>query len=289
MSSKSTSEHSSKRRLGMAVAIGPPIIYLLTSLLTLWLFFVPKLDICIKIALGVSAFLIILPLLLVVFQTKTWNELEWLDRKNKTILEVFGSNTKMRRRNFENVMGYLNENFIAWKVLHLPTNPEEQLKNLKNEFQDIVLGFFECDATDVSSNLAYRISCFGKNEEWKWIEQSTPFSAKDKSELTSDMIANNPCSTFYSVVKGYWFQFNAHKEDVAISNIEDIRYKGGKRKPSKISWQRLIRSGFEAVCVKEDSGTQSICNLKTGISVNISELSPFLYRNTPRWHKTIIA
>jgi len=35
---------------------------------------------------------------------------------------------------------------------------------------------------------------------------------------------------------------------------EDIRYKGGKRKSSKISWQRLIRSGFEAACTKEDSG-----------------------------------
>jgi len=28
-------------------------------------------------------------------------------------------------------------------------------------------------------------------------------------------------------------------------HTEDIRYKGGKRKPPKISWQRLIRSGFK--------------------------------------------
>ena len=31
--------------------------------------------------------------------------------------------------------------------------------------------------------------------------------------------------------------------DSAKRQFEDIRYKGGKRKPSKISWQRLIRSG----------------------------------------------
>jgi len=76
----------------------------------------------------------------------------------------------------------------------------------------------------------------------------------------------------------------------ALKNItEDIGYKGGKRKPPKISWQRLIRSGFEAVSAKEDSGKQSICNSKTGNGITIAELLPFLYRNTPKRYKTIIA
>jgi len=70
---------------------------------------------------------------------------------------------------------------------------------------------------------------------------------------------------------------------------EDIRYKGGKRKPPKISWQWLIRSRLEAVCTKEDSGKQSICNLKTGNGITIAELLPFPYRNTPKRYKTIIA
>ena len=102
-----------------------------------------------------------------------------------------------------------------------------------------------------------------------------------------------PLGASIEVVKSVLLQ-HGHKLDRAetlkqCQYLEDIRYKGGKRKPPKISWQRLIRSGFEAVCGKEDSGTQSICNLKTGNGVTISELLSFLYRNTPRRYKTIIA
>jgi len=82
---------------------------------------------------------------------------------------------------------------------------------------------------------------------------------------------------------------NHQTQQNANNASEDIRYKGGKRKPSKISWQRLIRSRLEAVCTKEDSGTQSICNMKTGNGITIAELLPFPYRNTPRKYNTIIA
>jgi len=51
---------------------------------------------------------------------------------------------------------------------------------------------------------------------------------------------------------------------------EDIRYKGGKRKPSKISWQRLIRSRLEAVCGREGNGTHYICNYECAILVSIN-------------------
>ena len=39
---------------------------------------------------------------------------------------------------------------------------------------------------------------------------------------------------------------------------EDIRYKGGKRKPSKISWQRLIRSGFRRFSSIQRKGGQYV-------------------------------
>ena len=39
---------------------------------------------------------------------------------------------------------------------------------------------------------------------------------------------------------------------------EDIRYKGGKRKPPNISWQRLIRSGFKQFPRTEAKGGQYV-------------------------------
>ncbi|MCL1882480.1 MAG: hypothetical protein FWF81_01830, partial [Defluviitaleaceae bacterium] len=39
---------------------------------------------------------------------------------------------------------------------------------------------------------------------------------------------------------------------------EDIRYKGGKRKPLKISWQRLIRSGLEQFSRSQRKGGQYV-------------------------------
>ena len=56
----------------------------------------------------------------------------------------------------------------------------------------------------------------------------------------------------------------SHGFKVTSAVWEDIRYKGGKRKPSKISWQRLIRSRLEVVCGREGSGTHYICKLKQG-------------------------
>jgi len=39
---------------------------------------------------------------------------------------------------------------------------------------------------------------------------------------------------------------------------EDIRYQGGKRKPPKISWQRLIRSGLEQFARTKRKGGQYV-------------------------------
>ena len=39
---------------------------------------------------------------------------------------------------------------------------------------------------------------------------------------------------------------------------EDIRYQGGKRKPPKISWQRLIRSGLGRVARTKRKGGQYV-------------------------------
>jgi len=64
---------------------------------------------------------------------------------------------------------------------------------------------------------------------------------------------------------------------------EDIRYKGGKRKPPKISWQRLIRSGFEAVCGKRGVYEETVyiryrpflyVEKKQGVAFTLTKLPP---------------
>jgi len=45
---------------------------------------------------------------------------------------------------------------------------------------------------------------------------------------------------------------------IGMTFEEDIRYKGGKRKPPKISWQRLIRSGFKRFPRTESKGGQYV-------------------------------
>jgi len=64
---------------------------------------------------------------------------------------------------------------------------------------------------------------------------------------------------------------------------EDIRYKGGKRKPPKISWQRPIRSRFEAVCGKRGVYDETVyiryrpflyVKKKQGVTFTLEKLPP---------------
>ena len=144
---------------------------------------------------------------------------------------------------------------------------------------EAITAVFECSG--------YRFTAKGKTtitEGWKEAERHFTTAPDAKDADTEDGGTLPPISEGQTFDKAA-ATVTEHYTQPPKAYTEDIRYKGGKRKPPKISWQRLIRSGFEAVCRKERFSPVSglytdrlllLCKeIKTGNGVPSVKRSPF--------------
>jgi len=138
--------------------------------------------------------------------------------------KIISSLSTIREQRFQKILDYLESNYANNEFTEIITDPLGQMRLIKDHFKDIVLEFFKkTDTENVFSNLAYKIN----GDIWRWVGDG-------KVGYSANELANDPRSTFFSVINGINYEF--HPIKIEVDNLfkneekEEEKERAGKLK-----------------------------------------------------------